>query len=278
MLKLFIHLSLVLIFFLSSILPAMTKTLSEKQAKSIIGEGTPAHTITLSEFNGISLIGITPSKNEKFDVPIVKVKKAFKAIKQALKLIEKKSPFSKSQIELLKKNGPVIIVYDPRYPDKLSSMSSVKIALFAPYFYNHKIRDINGRTFLVIVSRHGVKWPIKELAAVMVHELVGHGVQHLNDSWDKMRPVDMECEAWLYEEMAYQNLKMDKLSNEMIEFRKQLGKHCDSFLHYLRGYDPIGAALWDTLNPDVQKLLKYFADYQKQLKNIDTKRGLLSQF
>ena len=64
MLKLFIHLSLVLIFFLSSILPAMTKTLSEKQAKSIIGEGTPAHTITLSEFNGISLIGITPSKNE----------------------------------------------------------------------------------------------------------------------------------------------------------------------------------------------------------------------
>ena len=66
----------------------------------------------------------------------------------------------------------------------------------------------------------------------------------------------MECEAWLYEEMAYQNLKMNKLSNEMIEFRKQLGKHCDSFLNYLRGHDPIGAALWDALNPGLMHPIK----------------------
>ena len=120
---------------------------------------------------------------------------------------------------------------------------------------------------MVIVSRHGIKWPTREFAAVMVHELVGHGVQHLNDSWGKMRLIDMECEAWLYEEMAYQDLKINKFSNEMIDFKKQLEKQCDSFLRYLRNHDPKVAALWDKLNPDVPRLLKHFAGYQKQLKN-----------
>jgi hypothetical protein len=266
MLKKFLQLSYILFFSLLNIWPAMTTTLSEKQARQIIGEKTAAPALTLSEFNGISLIAITPSANKNFNVPIVTAKKALKTIKQALKLIDISSPFSKSQIELLKKNGPVIIVYDPRYPDKLSSMSSVKIALFSPYHYNRKTSNTSGHVFLVIVSRHGIKWPTKEFAAVMVHELVGHGIQHLNDSWGKMRLIDMECEAWLYEEMAYQDLKIDKFSNEMINFKKQLEKQCDSFLRHLRNYDRIGAALWNKLNPDIRKLLKHFADYQKQLK------------
>jgi hypothetical protein len=267
MLQKFLQLHCILLFSLLSVWPAMTAPLSEKKAWSIIGEKTPAPTLTLSEFNGISLIAITPSANENFDVPIVSAKKAIKTIKQALTLIEINSPFSESQIERLKKNGPVIIVYDPRYPDKLSSMSSVKIALFSPYHYNPRSSGTNGHNFLVIVSRHGVKWPTKELAAVMVHELVGHGIQHLNDSWNKMRLIDMECEAWLYEEMAYQNLKINKFSNEMIDFKKQLEKQCDSFLRYLRNHDPEGAVIWDNLNPDVPKLLKHFSAYQKHLKN-----------
>jgi len=265
MLKKFLQLTYILLFCLLDICPAMTTTLSEKQARLIIGEDRPA--LTLSDFNGISLIAITPSANKIFDVPIVTAKKALNKIKQALTLIEINSPFSKSQIELLKKNGPVIIVYDPRYPDKLSSMSSVKIALFSPYHYNRKNSYTKGHIFLVIVSRHGVKWPIKEFAAVMVHELVGHGIQHLNDSWGKMRLIDMECEAWLYEEMAYQNLKMNKFSNEMIDFKKQLEKQCDSFLRYLRSNVPKGAALWDNLNPDVPRLLKHFAVYRNQQRN-----------
>ena len=267
MLKKNLRFPYVILFLFFSFLPTRVTALSEKQAWVIIGEDIPAPTITLSEFNGISLIGLTPSAGEGFDVPIIAANKALNIIKQALTLIENNSPFSKSQIEILKKNGPVIIVYDPRYPDKLPSMSSVKIALFSPYFYNHKNRETKGHTFLIIVSRHGVKWPIKELAAVMVHELVGHGIQHLNDSWGKMRLIDMECEAWLYEEMAYQNLKMDKFSNEMIDFKKQLEQQCYSFLNYLRGHDPKGATLWDSLSPDVPKLLKHFAGYQEYLKS-----------
>jgi hypothetical protein len=267
MLKKFLRLPCVLLFLFFSFCPSIATALTEKQAWLIIGEGTPTPTLTLSEFNGISLIGLTPSADENFDVPIVAAKKALNIIKQALTLIEINSPFSKSKIELLKKNGPVIIVYDPRYPDKLPSMSSVKIALFSPYFYNHKKSDAKGHTFLIIVSRHGVKWPAKELAAVMVHELVGHGIQHLNDSWGKMRLIDMECEAWLYEEMAYQNLSINKFSNEMINFKKQLEKQCHSFLSYLRRHDPKGAILWDNLNPDVPRLLKHFTSYQRHLES-----------
>jgi hypothetical protein len=66
--------------------------------------------------------------------------------------------------------------------------------------------------------------------------------------------------------MAYQNLKMDKFYNKIFGFKKQLEKQCDSFLRYLRGNDPKGAALLDNLNPDVPKLLKHFAVYQKYLK------------
>ena len=247
--------------------PASSKTLSQEQAKSIIGEESIEQPIIISEFNGISLIGILPSENENFDVPIVTAQNAVLIIKNALSLIEINSPFSQSQIEKLKNNGPVIIIYDPRYPEKLSSMNSVKVALFSPYYYNQRNDDSIRHTFLVIVSRHGIKWPVKELAAVLVHELVGHGIQHLNDSWGKMRLVDMECEAWLYEEMAYQNFKIDKFSSEMIVFKKQLEKQCDSFLRYLRKHDPKGAALWKNLNPDVPKLLKHFTNYQIKLNS-----------
>ena len=264
--KKLLNIFFVSLFFFNSAQPAKANPLNELQAHLIVGEKIKKNALIVEKFRGISLIGIDPSENNAFDVPIVSSKKAMKVIKQALTLIELNSPFSKSQIEVLKKNGTVIIVYDPRYPKQKPTLNSVKIALFAPNYYNYKNIDSNQKTFLVIVSRHGVKWPIKELAAVLVHELVGHGVQHLNDNWNKMRLVDLECEAWLYEEMAYQDLQLDKFSREMIDFKKQLVEQCDSFLRYLRDSDPIGKTLWDNLNPDVPKLLKHFAVYQKQLK------------
>ncbi len=258
------------LLFLSALLlrPAIASAIGEKEALSIVGKDAPTAGIALGEYKGISLIGLAPPAGETYDVPIVPPKEALKIIKKALALIDTSSPFSKSQIEKLKKRGPVTVVYDPRYPDKLSNMNSIQVALFSPQYYKKRNNghDKNG-TFLVIVSRHGVKWPVEELAAVMVHELVGHGVQHLNNRWGEMRLIDMECEAWLYEEMAYQNLKMDKFSNVMIDFKRQLEKQCDSFLRYLRNNDPTGAQLWETLNPNVPRLLKHFTGYQKHLKN-----------
>jgi len=265
-LKKHIHFFFILPLFFNCSCLANASTLNGEPAHSKNDENIKTQDLTISEFKGITLIGITPSKDETFNVPIVTAEKALKVIKQALVLIEMNSPFSKSQIELLMRNGQVIIVYDPRYPKENSTSNSVQIALFSPNYYNLEIRDNKGKNFLVIVSRHGVKWPIKELAAVLVHELVGHGIQHLSDNFSKMRLTDLECEAWLYEEMAYQDLKMDKYSREMINFKKQLENQCDSFIRYLRDSDPIGALLWDNLNPDIPKLLEHFAVFLKQIE------------
>lgn len=253
------------IFFVSllTLSPSPASALTQKEASAIVGEAVATTGMALSEFNGVSLIGLTPPAGATFDVPIVDAKQALKVIGEALALIENGSAFSKSQIERLKKRGPVTIVYDPSYPDKKRNMASVQVALFSPHYYRRSDENGEGGSFLVIISRHGVKWPLEELAAVLAHELVGHGIQHLNNRWGKMRLIDMECEAWLYEEMTYQGLKMDKFSNVMIDFKRQLERQCDSFLRYLRNNDPKGAALWETLNPDVPRLLEHFGSYLK---------------
>ena len=254
--KLFSHL---LVISLLAFQPSKAVALSQNQAGTIINDPSMTTGMAFSDYNGISLIGLAPPNGATFDVSIVAPAAALKILTKALTLIENESAFSKSQIQRLIKAGPVNIVYDPRYPNKMTNMASVQVALFSPHHYK-RAKKLN---FLVIVSRHGIKWPIRELAAVMVHELVGHGIQHLNNRWGEMRLIDMECEAWLYEEMAYQSLKMDKFSSVMIEFKKQLEKQCASFLRHLRKNDPKGAKLWEVLNPNVPELLKHFEPYLK---------------
>ncbi len=53
------------------------------------------------------------------------------------------------------------IVYDPRYPDKLFNMNSIQVALFSPKYYQRLNGKGKNGEFLVIVSRHGVKWPTR---------------------------------------------------------------------------------------------------------------------
>ena len=73
-----------------------------------------------------------------------------------------------------------------------------------------------------MVGRYGAKWPARELAAVLAHELVGHGMQQYRGRMEHVRTIDLECEAYLYEEQAYQDLGLDKRSSEMIKFRQAL--------------------------------------------------------
>lgn len=255
-------LTLVLVCLNASPVAALTR----EQAESIVGKKAEKNGLITAEYDGISLIALNPPTEATFDVPITDGPDALKVITSALSLIENTSPFLKSKIERLKQRGPVTIVYDPTYPDRLANMGSVQVALFSPHFFKKLDDETLRKTFLVIVSRHGVKWPVEELAAVMVHELVGHGTQHLNFRWGDMRLIDMECEAWLYEEMAYQKLGVDKFSNTMIDFKKQLERQCDGFLRHLRNNDQQGLEIWNNLNPEVPKLLTHFERYLGQLK------------
>ena len=77
-----------------------------------------------------------------------------------------------------------------------------------------------------------------------------------------MRPIDLECEAYLYEELANQDLGLDKRSSEMLRFRKGLETHwCADFKRYMRTKRTSELKLWDTLNPNVPRLLTIFEDY-----------------
>ena len=222
------------------------------------------------EHKGISLLTLPPNPAITYDVDLVDPLPALDSLAAALDIIFKESPFSAGKIEALKKDGKVVIIYDPNHPDPKTSMASIKVAEFRPHY-----RDIGGKgskNYIAVVGRHGIKWPVREMAAILVHELVGHGTQHLYDRLKTTRNVDLECEAWLYEELAYQDFRFDKFSRQMIEFRQQLegvgfiNGYCTDFKRHMQKNDPDRVTLWESLNPDVPKLLAAFEDYLGDLR------------
>ena len=226
--------------------------------------GAGQHVVT-SAYRGIRILALAPPPDAEFDVPVVGPSQAVKNITEALAQVYAKSPDSAAGIETLKKNGSILIVYDPRYPDRRADMTMVRVALFLPRYFR-QLDDTSGKDFMVLMGRHGIKWPIPELAAVLVHELVGHGMQHLAGRLTTLRNRDLECAAYLYEEASYQDLGMDKSSREMIDFRKQLDFYCDDFLRHMRKDDAAGYRLWNVLNPDVPKVLGHFEGYLDALR------------
>ena len=248
--------------------PAQTKAPTQPHAPNVAA--MQAGPVLATVYDDITVIGMHPPAGVAFNVPILGPGEALEKITKALALIKRESSYSATRIETLKKNGSVLIVYDPRYPDRNADLATVQVALFLPKFFAQG-EDVPGKSFLVVVGRHGIKWPLPELAAVLVHELVGHGMQHLEDRLETMRSIDSECEAWLYTEMAHQNLGMDKFARGMIEFQKQLAYQCDNFLRHLRKNDPAGLKLWEVLNPDVPKLLGRFEVYLDDLR----RRGVM---
>jgi hypothetical protein len=213
-----------------------------------------------SGHHGIELVAAPPKGDRHFDVSIVGSDKGIDNLRAALDLLLRRSAFAAHAIETLKRNGRVVLVYDPNYPQRLT-MGDAIAGFFPTYF-----RDRGD--FLVVVSRHGIKWPTAELAAVLAHELAGHGIQHLRGDADRMRPIDRECEAWLYEEKAYQDLGVDKMSKGMVEFRMQLERReCSDFIRYQERHSPSTARLWEARNPDVTRLLAAFRDYQRETRN-----------
>ncbi len=234
-------------------------------AVAVSGPVVAGQHVVTSAYRGVRIVALAPPPDAEFDVPVVGPSQAVKNIAEALALVYAKSPDSAAGIETLKKNGSILIVYDPRYPDRGADMTMVRVALFLPRYFRRR-DDTSGKDFIVLMGRHGIKWPIPELAAVLVHELVGHGMQHLAGRLTTLRNRDLECAAYLYEEASYQDLGMDKSSREMVDFRKQLDFFCDDFLRHMRKDDPAGYRLWNVLNPDVPKVFGHFEDYLDALR------------
>ena len=182
---------------------------------------------------------------------------------KALDLLYARSPVSATNMDLLKDNGLVTIVYDPNFPKR--QFSSVTIAAFFPDFFQ---REKGGmKQFLVVVGRFGIKWPIDKLATVIAHELVGHGLQHFRGHRGRDRKIDLECEALITEIRAQQDLGIRRDTNDMVRLRRDIRrKWCADFSRYMRKAGINVDKAWGYGRPDVKALLSHFEDYRRHLR------------
>ena len=200
------------------------------------------------------------------DTSLVGPSEGLESLRAALDALYSRSPFSAAALETLKANGNVFVLYQPQFPETTNNLHDLSIAGFYPEYFQ---KEENGtKDFVVAVGRHGIKWPTEELAAVLVHELVGHGIQHLEGRLEFVREIDLECEAMLYMERFYQDARIDKFAGDIIRFRKALEQHwCSDFRRHMREHTPEMMALWDVLNPDVVRLLAAFETYVAGLRD-----------
>jgi TPR repeat protein len=229
------------------------------------------------KYAGIELYTSPPKPGVKYDEDITSPGTALKKIKAAIDLIYLKSSYSAGKIDFLKKKGRVVMVYDPHLPDPDQASGGMLLAIFLPSY----LRDGNTKgsgskkDFLVVVSRIGILWELDFLASVIVHELVGHGVQHQRGRIDTMRVLDIECEAWLYQERSLQDFGLDKFSKQMGQFRTQLeDRECSEFRRHQAEKYPKAYKLWDETNPDVPRLLANFDKYLGDIRGTKTQAAL----
>lgn len=216
-----------------------------------------------TEHRGIRLVGMSIPPKDAYDVELLAPGPALENVKRAIDLIYAASPFSAERIETLKKNGKVTLVYDAAFPK--SRLATVIIAAFFPDFF--QAEKGGDKEFLVVISRFGVKWPTDKLAAVIVHELVGHGLQHLRGRTEKDRKIDKECEALIYEERAYQDFAVRRDSRNMKQFRKDVrDKWCADFRRHLTQAGRNADKMWNYGKPDVPELLVHFDRYIADLR------------
>lgn len=212
--------------------------------------------------NGINIVAMPLPPDNTFDIEIRSQTDAVDALKTAIDLIYEKSKFSVAAFERLKRAGKVTVVYDPEFPKE--QFSSVTIAAFFPDFFQ---KQGNLKEFLVVVGRYGIKWQLEKLAAVIVHELGGHGYQHLRGRTNTDRKIDRECEAQLYEEAALQDFNVKRSTSDMVRFRREMQTNwCSDFRRYMRDRDPALMDLWNFGKPNVPKVLDIFEDYLTHLQ------------
>lgn len=218
-------------------------------------------------YRGIYLRIMPADPNAKSDIKLVSSDQALETIRSALDLIYKKSPFNAKTLDLLKSRGDVVIIYDPAFPKW--SRNDITLAAFLPKFFEPAHGAPGDKVFVAILGRYIIKHSPSEIAAEgIVHELVGHGVQHMHGRLNNGNGLNIECEASLYEFQAFQDLGVDKFTDYMVRFRRELEQHhCDDFKRFMRKHRPKLMTLWDERDVDVIKILSVFDDYVAQLPN-----------
>lgn len=213
---------------------------------------------------GIHFVAFEAAKNAKLDSDSIPPKQALKKIIDAHDLLYSQSERSARAIDRLRKAGPIAIVYDPHFPPPRFVGNT--IAAFFPDKFDVK----SGKgTLLFAVGRYGIHWPTDELGVVLAHELLGHGIQHLEGRDWTGRLLDIECEAFLWTEQANQDLKIDKFNRYVISLRREIEKHwCSDFIRWSAKNQPEVANLWNSRDPDIPALVAGFKRYAAYLEKI----------
>ncbi|OFX10209.1 MAG: hypothetical protein A2516_00550 [Alphaproteobacteria bacterium RIFOXYD12_FULL_60_8] len=227
-------------------------------ASFAVADPNPSH----EKFRDVELAALETDAVRIDDIVLTNPNEALAQIRRALDYIYQVSPSSVQSIRRLQENGGVYVIYNPSYPKGEVGSTSLKLAGFIPSMYDRTGRNSLKRDFVVYVGRFGIKRSTEILARTIVHELVGHGVQHLEGWTETARVLDLECEARLNEEKFLQDARVDKRSGDYIKFRRAMEDHwCSDFNRYIEGKSGGHVKEWDALNPDIARLKAMFKPY-----------------
>jgi TPR repeat protein len=224
--------------------------------------------------HGITLTALPLPAGETPDIPTLGAPNGLARLATALDVLMEKSPFAADALATMKRNGRVVILYDPAFPK--NTRGTLTIAAFMPGYFNRQSDEGGRGDFIAVIGRYGIRWSPRELAGVIGHELIGHGLQYLRRRNGSMRQLDRECQARLYQERISQDLGVNKKSLVSIRLRRELeGKFCADFKRYLALQSPRLARLWDPVNPDIPRLLDLFEGYLKDPRQAGITRSAL---
>jgi hypothetical protein len=224
---------------------------------------------------GIRLLAFA-ADNPARDIAHTPPEQALQRLARAFDTLTGHSPANARAIQTLRNHGTVLLVYYPGALRSRQSLNAETVALYLPDFLKKRGKSLGpGHEFIVVVNHLGIRWPARELAGLIAHELVGHGGQHRRGELRRGRPLDLECQASLHEEQAYQDLRLRKSEQAMVAFRKRLeSHHCADFRHYMAQFRPKMMRLWIPRNPDVPALLREFERYRTAQVKERKKRGI----
>ena len=210
-----------------------------------------------TEYRGMELVGMKLPPAADYDIPLADPAATITKIQAAIDHVLQLSPVAAAGIAKLAENGKIRIVYDAAFPPK--SLSRVIIAAYLVGEFQP--RD-DKRDFTVVVGRFGANWTAEELAPVLVHELIGHGIQRLKNRFGADRPIDLECEARLWQQLYIADAGMAQDTRDMVRFRDITNRRvCHDFRRYLRHAQPNLMRQWDSGHFAMSQVLAQFDPY-----------------
>jgi hypothetical protein len=232
-------------------------------AASPTRDASAANGLIWVSYRGVNLMALAPQADTEFDVKLVAGGQAVSRLLAALQMLLDTSPFAEAALQSLQERGDVFLVYDPGYPTKPTvDVLGERLAKFRPNLFDNADELTDSTPIPVVIGRYLIKWPRKQIAAVLAREVFGYGAQHADGRSVTIADRDARCEAGLYGEKAHQDLGSNKRSGLMVRIRQELEwRWCSGFKQFIHRRQPAEMALWKQLNPDIPRLLALFSDY-----------------